>query len=180
MSSEEERSPPVPFVSRSSVEAKADEVSRLHGLSSIPRDPVVLANRLGIRVHNAKFADESIVAMIAKRGDEMTLLVNQGDPPFRKRFSIAHELGHHFLHLMEDGEYVDREADLFRSSGPDTDTITNARRKEIQANWFAAAFLMPASEVKYYWGSTQSVERMARIFNVSEEAMGYRINTLNL
>ena len=38
---------------------------------------------------------------------DVTMLVNHRDPPFRKRFTIAHELGHYFLHLLGDGEYMD-------------------------------------------------------------------------
>ena len=84
----------VQLQSRAEIEQRATEVRRLHGLETIPVDPVILANRLGIAVHNAKFSDEGIVGMIAKRGENVTLLVNQADAPFRKRFTIAHELGH--------------------------------------------------------------------------------------
>jgi Zn-dependent peptidase ImmA (M78 family) len=170
----------VPFLSRQQVENRAKDVLRKHGLTSIPIDPVILAQRLGITVNNAKFSDQSIVGMIAKRGDKLTLLVNQSDPPYRKRFTIAHELGHHFLHLLEDGEFVDSEADLFRQPPEDQTAITPERRKEIQANMFAAALLMPQEEVAARWKECRSVEEMARIFNVSESAMGIRVGQLGL
>lgn len=170
----------VPFLSRAEIERKAKDVRRQHGLDSIPIDPVVLANRLGMKVHNAKFSDDNIVGMIAKRGDNLTLLVNQSDPPFRKRFTIAHELGHHFLHLLEDGEYVDGEANLFRMPHDDQQGITPERRQEIQANMFAAALLMPEDDVRKAWEEFSSVERLAHLFNVSEAAMGIRIDQLGL
>src|SRR5215210_1154507 len=109
----------VPLLTRRQVEDRAKAVLKEHGLESIPVDPVVLANQLGMSVNNAKFSDDSLVGMIAKRGDNITLLVNQSDPPFRKRFTIAHELGHHFLHLLQDGEFVDGEANLFRQTWDD-------------------------------------------------------------
>ena len=94
----------------------------------------MLANRLGMKVNNAKFSDDNVVGMIAKRGENLTLLVNQSDPPYRKRFTIAHELGHHFLHLMGDGEFIDGEADLFRMPQvDDVKEVTSDRRLEIQA-----------------------------------------------
>lgn len=170
----------VPFLTRQQVESRANDVLRKHGLTSIPIDPVILANRLGMTVNNAKFSDDNIVGMIAKRGDNLTLLVNQSDPPFRKRFTIAHELGHHFLHLLEDGEFVDAEADLFRQPREDRQNITPERRKEIQANMFAAALLMPEENVVEQWKDCRSVEEMARIFNVSESAMGIRVDQLGL
>lgn len=170
----------VPYLAREEIEQRAADVLRRHGLESIPIDPVVLANRLGMAVHNAKFSDDSLVGMIAKRGDKTTLLVNSDDSPFRKRFTIAHELGHHFLHLLEDGEFVDGEASLFRGLGEDQREAPPDRRREIQANLFAAALLMPEPAVRREWEQLKSVDAMARRFNVSESAMGIRIGQLGL
>lgn len=172
--------PVVPFLSRAEIERRADEVLRTHGLQSIPLDPVVLANRLGISVNNAKFSDDSLVGMIAKQGDAVTLLVNATDPPYRKRFTIAHELGHHFLHLLEDGEFIDGEANLFRSIPEDQAEPTPDRRREIQANLFATALLMPEQAVRAEWPKLGSIGAMARRFNVSESAMGFRVVQLGL
>ena len=152
----------VPYLSRDEIEQRAAEVLRHHGLETIPIDPVTLANRSGIAVHNAKFADDKLSGMIAKRGDNVTLLVNASDPPYRKRFTISHELGHHFLHLMEDGEFIDGEANLFRSSAESQVEITADRRAEIQANMFAAALLMPEAQVRQLWPEIQSLEQSAR------------------
>ncbi len=170
----------VPFLSRDAIEQRAAAIRRSHGLETIPVDPVILANREGIAIHNAKFAEDSIVGMIAKRGDTVTLLVNQSAPPYRKRFTAAHELGHHFLHLLGDGDFVDREADLFRQSLEDGGAATAERRREIQANLFAAALLMPEEVVRSEWTRLRSVETMARRFNVSVSAMGLRVGQLGL
>lgn len=170
----------VPFLSREEIEERARDVLRHHGLESVPINPVTLAKRLGMAVNNAKFSDETMVGMIAKRGDDVTILVNQGDPPYRKRFTIAHELGHHFLHLLQDGEFIDGEANLFRSPKGDQATWTPAQRREYQANMFAAALLMPEDLLRSEWEDTQSVDELARRFNVSVAAMGYRLNQMGL
>ena len=43
------------FLTRREIEQRAADILREHGLESIPVDPVVLASRLGMAVHNAKF-----------------------------------------------------------------------------------------------------------------------------
>ena len=170
----------IPYLTRPQVEQRAKEVLKKHGLHSIPVDPVVLANREGIVVNNAKFSDDNLVGIIAKRGNNVTLLVNQSDPPFRKRFTIAHELGHHFLHLLSDGDFVDGDADLFRLPPESAEEETAKRRQEIQANMFAAALLMPEEAMREEWRRLRSIEQMARLFNVSEQAMGFRVDQLRL
>ena len=165
-------------IKKMEVEQRAKEILKQHGLYTLPVDPVLLANRLGVTVNNAKFADDSWAALIARRGQNTRVFVEQSDPPYRKRFSIAHELGHHFLHLMEDGEIVDKRADMFRERSPQREEWSQNRFREIEANWFAAALLMPEEFVRTEWEANPNVSTMAKIFNVSEEAMGYRLDAL--
>lgn len=165
---------------RSEIEEWAKRTLQDHGLYSIPVDPVVLANRLGIKVHNAKFSDPSLSAMLARRGTSVTILLDEPESPYRKRFSIAHELAHHLLHLKTDGEIVDKDIDLFRDREYPDQPLTLARRWEIEANQFAAALLMPAELVLQEWPKHRSVTVMARLFNVSGAAMGIRIANLGL
>ena len=170
--------------SKKEIEDKSRKVLLDHGLYSIPVDPVILANKLGFKANNAVFSDENIAGLTSKRGGEILLLVNENDHPFRKRFTIAHELAHHFLHLFEeegDHELVHNKVDMFRMSAPpDEPSYTSERLMEIEANRFAAALLMPAEFVRQKWDELRSIEKLARIFNVSEEAMGYRIGDLGL
>ena len=58
--------------------------------------------------------------------------------------------------------------------------MTPERRREIQANMFAAALLMPEDHVRRLWEGLGSVEAMARLFNVSVAAMEIRIGQLGL
>ncbi len=171
---------PVSFLSLEEIEKQAQEILERHNLKTLPINPLTLAHRAGVKVNNARFTDENLAGMIVKRGDDVLILVAQDDPPFRKRFTIAHELAHHFLHLIRDGEYVDNEVDLFRLQTSDRSEASPTRRQEIQANLFAASLLMPEHEVRRYWDERRSIEDLARAFNVSEEAMGYRVTSLGL
>jgi Zn-dependent peptidase ImmA (M78 family) len=166
-------------MTKKEIETRAAEVLHQHGLYSIPIDPVVLANRVGIKVHNAKFWVEGISGVVTKRGTMIQLLVNQEDTPARKRFTIAHELGHHFLHLLQDGVFVDKEVDLFRGGAGDGD-VGPSKKEEVQANQFAAALLMPEEFVRREFEDVPDLTALARLFNVSDTAMGFRLSQLRL
>jgi Zn-dependent peptidase ImmA (M78 family) len=170
----------VPFMTRVEVENRAADVLCSQGFESIPVDLIGLTKRLGIAVHNAKFVDDNIIGMIAKEGDVVTVLVNGAAPPFRKRFTIAHELGHHFLHLPGDGEFIDGVANLFLSGPQDRKELSPKQRQEIQANMFAAGLLMPEPAVRARWQSNGSIEALARQFNVTDGVMIDRLMTLGL
>lgn len=172
---------PTKWIPRLEIEKMARDILRQHGLETIPINPVLLANRLGITVNNAKFSDDTVAAMIAKRGANIMLLVNNDDPPYRKRFSIAHELGHHFLHLITDGEFIDNEADLFRGlSDQDEPILQDRRSQEIQSNMFAAALLMPEDILRKEFNKGLSNDELAINFGVSKEAMAIRLSQLRL
>lgn len=163
------------------IEERAAHILQAHGLYVIPVDVVTLANREGIKVHNAKFSEEGLSGILHRSGTTVTALVNQSDPPFRKRFTIAHELAHHFLHLLKDGEIVDKEVDtMFRGDVPTSGLASPRKLMEVQANQFAAALLMPAALVRMAFQETENLSALARMFNVSEEAMAIRLGTLSL
>lgn len=86
----------------------------------------------------------------------------------RNRFTIAHELGHYFLH-----------------SGVGTKPIKVMRegsdRVEWEANWFAAGFLMPAEQFKADWRRAKgSMGALIRRYQVSEFAIELRQEYLKL
>lgn len=168
------------MVNKAEIERRVDEILRTNKADTIPVDPVTLANKLGIKIHNAQFSDGSLSGMISKRGENIMILVNQRDSDTRKRFTIAHELGHHFLHLMEeDGEFIDETINLFREQLQDGEQ-RSSKRKEVEANKFASALLMPKYLVKKEFDRNNDLSYLARKFGVSESSMGYRINELGL
>ena len=162
------------------IEHKAKEILTQHGLYSLPIDPVVLANKFDITVHNAEFVDDSWAASISKRGSSTSIFVEQSDALSRKRFSVAHELGHYFLHLPENGEFADKQADMFRGRSSNRSVSNEERYREVDANRFAAALLMPSELVRKQWEEEPNVSRMAKTFKVSKEAMGYRLEALHI
>lgn len=99
-------------------------------------------------------------------GSAAAIWVRASDHPVRKRFTIAHELGHLLLH--DPGV-------AFRD-----DTFTG-NWKEVQANRFAAGLLMPLDLVRDHYSRglyRPAARTVARAFMVSEAAMRYRLHDL--
>lgn len=93
----------------------------------------------------------------------------------RRRFTIAHELGHWVLHCG--GQAVG--AQYCRSE--DVGAHAAGREIERQANAFAAALLMPAAAVREAAAGHQlNVHVLADLFGVSAPAMRVRLTALRL
>jgi len=97
--------------------------------------------------------------------------------PGRRRFTIAHELGHWYLHRAGGDARFCRSEDVGGSAAE----LRAARRIEAEANRFAAALLMPESLVRRDAPACRySVPALARRFGVSVAAMQVRLEALQL
>ena len=99
--------------------------------------------------------------------------MNANDSPNRQRFTCAHELGHFVRRAAnpDSYEWVDLRGPL-AAAGQDPE--------EIYANSFAAALLMPEAEVRRLWKEGERELELAQYFDVSREAMQYRLMNLRL
>ncbi len=109
---------------------------------------------------------------------KFVILIEESKPKNRKYFTIAHELGHYFLHkedLKEKSLVVDGDATLYRLDNG----LSNIQ--ESQANYFAASLLMPEDRVRKAWKAfNEDVEKCAELFDVSLSAMSIRVDILDL
>lgn len=164
------------------IEKKAQEAIKEYSFNEFPIDPVKIALKIGIPVRDVQFkniAKDSICGGIIKEKESIQIYVNKYDPINRKRFTIAHELGHYFLgHLENKGEYVDLHRD-----------INNGNKiNEIEANSFAAALLMEKERVEYAFNTLKKagfsdgniICELAELFAVSTSAMSLRMQKLGL
>jgi Zn-dependent peptidase ImmA (M78 family) len=165
---------------RSEIEQRARDILRDHGMLDMPVDPVKLANDLGVKVFNAKFGQQDTAGLLAVREQKPTIYVDRDDHPVRKRFTVAHELGHFVLHLLgRDGEFIDTSDNLRTIPDPDA-SWTPERRMEWEANVFAAALLMDEELVRQKWEEIGELEGLARWFQVSRPAMVFRLESLGI
>jgi len=126
----------------------------------------------------------NVSGMLFRKGGRAVIGVNGAHSPTRKRFTIAHELGHYLLH--EGNEFVDQVRVDFRDDRSSAGTL----EQEVQANGFAAELLMPEQLVRdAHMSLAQAgiepegdafVARLADTFEVSHEAMSYRLVNLGL
>jgi hypothetical protein len=99
----------------------------------------------------------------------------------RRRFTIAHELGHWCLHHQETAHA--RRAQWCRPTdvGPDVIKVKGDRRFEGEANRFAASLLMPEAHVRAEAEEARlNIPLLARRFGVSARAMQIRLETLQM
>lgn len=141
----------------------ANRILRWFGIVSPPIDVEKIAVGLGFRIHaDPTMGDYSGSVDLSR----LPAIIRLRDPQVdtRRRFTIAHEIGHAMLH------------DLAHHHRDDTFT---GSAQEIQANRFAAELLMPdwmVGPASMSSGMTSS--RLAALFGVSQEAMNYRLRTI--
>ena len=170
---------PIPSgASKSSIEKLAED---LVGKLAFPNGGSLeeLVSKTGGRiVFGSDGADEGLSgSIIARSVSDYTIFLSEHTSRQRDRFTIAHELGHLILHLRkvkEKGGDLVMRATRWIDEADDTQ-----RRAEWEANWFAAAFLMPKAAFERVWRDG-GVAAAHREFDVSVSAAQTRVKSLSL
>jgi Zn-dependent peptidase ImmA (M78 family) len=111
----------------------------------------------------------SVCGMLLSYHDKFYIVVNKLHPDTRRLFTIAHELGHFFLHTTLNKPYH-----LYLEQ-PGKYSAECA-----QANCFAANLLMPRKQVYELTESGYTIQQMADYFQVSYSAMLLRLRKLKI
>lgn len=153
---------------------------RLEAGATVPVDVYAIAQKFNITVRRQALED-AVSGMLVVKDKHAIIGVNVNHPETRQRFTIAHELAHYFLHLKDEGVFVDATPAFFR----DPDSHTGLIKQEIDANTFAAELLMPADEVRKQLSKEPlaafddlGVRRLATHFGVSTQAITIRLTRL--
>ncbi len=154
----------------------AVQVLKEHWNGALPIGLAHIAESMGIRLY--KRENPSVIGEASFDPDgnyQIIIDPNQSKP--RRRFTVAHEIGHIALGHLRRGEVNS----LFRDKVEDFSTSRRDSR-EVAANKFAAELLMPAELVRTAFQKMPgfTVQKGAEIFGVSEAAMGYRLMNLGL
>lgn len=172
---------------------KAQEVLGEEHVRS-PRVPIERIARKYARLIEAEM-DQDISGMLVPpenpiEGHRWTIVVNKTHPRTRKRFTIAHELGHLLLHDFK-APHADRGYKIrFRNQRSSDGSVV----EEIEANQFAAELLMPRAMVLERLSkmgleyapvdeddaSSSAISELADQFEVSKAALSIRLSNLLL
>ena len=152
-------------------------ILQAHWDGSIPVNPISIAAQIGVYVFPLEEGCSTSGLYRVENGVPK-IYVNQHESPLRRRFTIAHELGHHVLGHLSEAIASGGNAELPRD-GNVTYSLAFYDQKEVDANKFAAELLMPESAVAYFVDkTTKNLSELARTFNVSDTAMSYRLSNL--
>ena len=152
----------------------ADELREATWSKKLPVDPVTIARSLGIRVVESSLPKDVSGALIKEKGRDAVIIVDSNDSDNRKRFTVAHELGH-FVDRSQNGQDAFECVDLRSGASSCGNDLS-----EVFANKFAAALLMPADAVRSAFKEHKYSIILAQLFGVSSEAMSYRLENLGL
>jgi Zn-dependent peptidase ImmA (M78 family) len=150
-----------------------------------PVDPIKIAKALGLQVITDDLGPD-VSGLLVRRGGQVVVAVERSDPPTRRNFTVAHEIGHHVLgHQFEAGAHVHVDKGNYISQrGPRSSAGVDP--KEVEANQFAATLLMPEQLLRAAASALGSpmmdsdVTDLAHRFRVSEQAMTIRLTALGL
>ncbi len=166
------------------IEARATELLKQNGLFKQAVDVEALAAALKIAVQSQHLEDGFSDFFFVKEGNA-TAFVNSDHHPNRRRFSLAHEIGHFVLHHQPtkklDDLFLDKSVALY------TRKDHHSNDMEREANEFAASLLMPRDLLEKYVHKNDldiedefDVSRLALAFGVSEQALQIRLNRLHM
>lgn len=170
----------------SRAEARAQRLLNASNIQSAPVPVEELARSCGADVRYRKF-DGGISGLLLRPEEGGVVIgVHAQHARTRQRFTIAHELGHFMMHRGRSVivEHLNRSA---RVNFRDGLSALATDREEIEANQFAAGLLMPPALVEAEFdkqfpkhAEDRVVELLARKFEVSPQAMRFRLMNLAL
>lgn len=154
------------------IDAIVEDVKARTGFSYPDDNVLALAKAEDIQVFEADLSTVGPnISGIIEYDNDVTksnpkIYINSAISKNRKVFTLAHELGHHFLHK---GRKL--RLDTLDYSKSDKDT-----KEESEANYFAASLLVPKELLTFRVQKGDSVPELAEYFGVSKSMITNRLN----
>ncbi len=168
-------------IRRRTIEAKVEKLLEVNNITKAPVPVPQIAKSCGLRIV-VDSLEGDLSGFLYRDKDRAVVGVNTQHASTRQNFTLAHELGHFILHDQErlhvDHEFHVRLRSDLSSQGIDED--------EREANWFAAALLMPKQFIAKDLEAQGSIDlfddsflyNLARKYEVSTQALVNRFKNL--
>ena len=167
------------------IENKVDRLREAFDFSDeLKIDVKVLAKKMGLEV-SAKSMPDDVSGLLVIEDSLGKIAYNRTNSKPRIRFTIAHEIGHYHLKHSRTGSLFIVQVSITKYRNARSSAGTDWQERE--ANAFAAALLMPRHLVKREYArysfdpfdvNNDDMEKMAKSFNVSKQAMAIRLSNL--
>lgn len=164
------------------IERAAEALLAAHQSTPVPVEAI--ATDLALLIEPTALADSVSGILVVSTGRGV-IGVNKSHSFRRQRFTIAHEIGHYVLHRDQAQLFIDKDYRVFFRDERPQDA---GDLRERDANAFAAALLMPRARVSriakshhFELGDEDGpVLELAKMFEVSSQAMTYRLANLGI
>lgn len=164
---------------KSQINELAEVIQTAYNIQAPIKDMKEVVKILG---GDIEFCNDVIDGCIEKKGNSFVIRLSENiRNQLRMRFTIAHELGHLFLHM---GYKI--APNIWNKVNTDSYNRFGFSKEEAQANEFAAAFLMPKNlyveELKKCidMDGYVDIKKLANFFKVSQLAAVNRGKNLNV
>lgn len=156
------------------IDAAIQDLQLKLGFSYPEMNILDLAGAAGVQVYETDLTDLGASGLIQYEDDEQKtkprIYLNIKMSPERKVFTLAHELGHHFLHKGE----------KWRLDKLDYSQDDQATKEETEANYFAAVILVPKELLLYRKSKGDSIDKLAAYFHVSVPVIKNRLRWIGV
>lgn len=178
MNDTQRKSPEPLWATKQAVSQFAEQVAQRLGYKPCGSMHEIVSKLKGrISYHEEVSPDTSIPeSIVVRSAEDFQIFLPTVTSPERDRFTIAHELGHYFLHFPAiKKKYPDS---LMVATRWVNENDEAHKRAEWEANWFAAAFVMPEAQFRSisHFGAPYA----ASFFGVSLSAAQVRFKSLNI
>ncbi len=151
----------------------ARSVLKRYEVSIPPVSPENIASAEGLEVRVINTWPSRIDGLLLR--ESRLVGVNGNHSRLRRRFSLAHELGHWFL--RHESSLDENEVTIDNPPAEDGDRY---RAQEGEANEFAGELLAPLHMLKDALKKTKDAEALGKLFDISVDALWVRIVRHNL
>jgi Zn-dependent peptidase ImmA (M78 family) len=165
------------------IETCTTNLLRQFSINELPIPIKKLAKEMGLTVRPHDFGPNVSGMLMIDKGKGI-IGYNPLESVVRQRFTIAHEIGHYELHRVGNEIFVDNH---FKALFRDEKSSSGQDKQEKEANAFASSILMPSDklaekikEMDFDLGDETAMKELAKIFDVSIQAMSFRISDLEL